>query len=133
MVGKVFRQSEDLCKAVFVTDTNPVKRMTIPTLRWALKRLAPRVAVAVNVYPHSFHHNYAYQLLDNGAPLDFIQGMLGHERPHKSMLNYAVNDAENYIGDSFSFVSGRSHFGSVSFPLSGSLVKINRVDCCPLV
>lgn len=30
---------EDSCKALFVTDTNPVKRMAIPTLRWALKRL----------------------------------------------------------------------------------------------
>ncbi|UVI29704.1 tyrosine-type recombinase/integrase [Paenibacillus spongiae] len=26
---------------------------------------------------HRFRHTYACQLLDNGAPLDFIQGMLG--------------------------------------------------------
>ncbi|WP_284646300.1 tyrosine-type recombinase/integrase [Paenibacillus silviterrae] len=25
------------CKALFVTDTKPIKRMAIPTLRWALK------------------------------------------------------------------------------------------------
>ncbi|TNJ63660.1 hypothetical protein FE784_24630 [Paenibacillus hemerocallicola] len=25
-------------------------------------------------YPHRFRHTYACQLLDNGAPLEFIQG-----------------------------------------------------------
>lgn len=41
--------------------------MAIPTLRWALKRLASRGAVEANVYPHRFRHTYACQLLDNGA------------------------------------------------------------------
>ncbi|MGG4446601.1 tyrosine-type recombinase/integrase [Brevibacillus porteri] len=36
--------------------------------------------VTVNVYPHRFRHTYACHLFDNGAPLDFIQGMLGHEK-----------------------------------------------------
>lgn len=36
--------------------------------------------IPVNVYPHHFRHTYACQLLDNGAPLDFIQGMLGHKK-----------------------------------------------------
>ncbi|WP_252361525.1 hypothetical protein [Paenibacillus terrae] len=34
---KYLASREDSCKALFVTDTNPVKRMAIPTLRWALK------------------------------------------------------------------------------------------------
>jgi hypothetical protein len=33
-----------------------------------------------NVYPHRFRHTYACQLLDNGAPLEFIQGMLGMKK-----------------------------------------------------
>ncbi|CAM4525716.1 integrase/recombinase XerD [Paenibacillus endophyticus] len=35
---KYLASREDSCKALFVTDTNPVKRMAIPTLRWAIKR-----------------------------------------------------------------------------------------------
>ncbi|WP_373319017.1 tyrosine-type recombinase/integrase [Paenibacillus cineris] len=46
-------------------------------IRYAVKKLAARGEVAVNVYPHRFRHTYACHLLDNGAPLDFIQGMLG--------------------------------------------------------
>ncbi|WP_010495289.1 tyrosine-type recombinase/integrase [Paenibacillus elgii] len=85
---KYLDSREDSCKALFVTDTNPVKRMAIPTLRWALKRLASRGAVEANVYPHRFRHTYA------------CQGMKKHQ-PHKSMLNYAGNDGENFIADFF--------------------------------
>ncbi|MEK8215347.1 tyrosine-type recombinase/integrase [Paenibacillus sp. FSL L8-0463] len=77
---KYLASREDSCKALFVTDTHPTKRMAIPTIRWAIKRLADRGELEVNVYPHRFRHTYACQLLDNGAPLDFIQGMLGHEK-----------------------------------------------------
>lgn len=83
---KYLDSREDSCKALFVTDTHPVKRMAIPTLRWALKRLASRGAVEANVYPHRFRHTYACQLLDNGAPLDFIQGMLGHEKASTTQI-----------------------------------------------
>lgn len=77
---KYLASREDTCKALFVTETQPIKRMAIPTIRWALKRLADRGEIDANVYPHRFRHTFACQLLDNGAPLDFIQGMLGHEK-----------------------------------------------------
>lgn len=83
---KYLASRQDSCKALFVTDTNPVKRMAISTLRWAIKRLAARGAVEANVYPHRFRHTYACQLLDNGAPLDFIQGMLGHEKASTTQI-----------------------------------------------
>lgn len=76
----------DSCKALFVTETNPTKRMAIPTIRWALKRLADRGEIEANVYPHRFRHTYACQLLDNGTPLDFIQGMLGHEKASTTQI-----------------------------------------------
>ncbi|WP_338115734.1 tyrosine-type recombinase/integrase [Paenibacillus monticola] len=62
---------EDSCKALFVTDTHPTKRMAISTIRWVLKRLADRGEIEANVYPHRFRHTYACQLLDNGAPHGF--------------------------------------------------------------
>lgn len=60
--------------------------MAIPTLRWVLKRLADRGDIEANIYPHRFRHTYACQLLDNGAPLDFIQGMLGHEKASTTQI-----------------------------------------------
>jgi site-specific recombinase XerD len=94
---------KDSCKALFVTECHPVRRMAIPTIRYSLKALATRGNVVVNVYPHRFRHTYACLLLDNGAPLDFIQGMLGHEKhpPLKYMPSYEVSGAENCIADIF--------------------------------
>jgi site-specific recombinase XerD len=60
--------------------------MAIPTIRWAIKRLADRGELEANVYPHRFHHPYACQLLDNGALLEFIQGMLGHEKASTTQI-----------------------------------------------
>jgi len=51
-----------------------------------IKRLADRGEIETNVYPHRFRHTYACQLLDNGAPLDFIQGMLGHEKASTTQI-----------------------------------------------
>ncbi|ULO04772.1 tyrosine-type recombinase/integrase [Paenibacillus sp. 19GGS1-52] len=83
---KYLNSREDTCKALFVTHTHPTKRMAIPTIRWALKRLANRGEIEANVYPHRFRHTYACKLLDNGAPLDFIQGMLGHEKASTTQI-----------------------------------------------
>ncbi|RCW40102.1 tyrosine-type recombinase/integrase [Paenibacillus prosopidis] len=77
---------EDSCKALFVTENHPTRRMSIPTIRWSLKMLAIRGKVVANVYPHRFRHTYACQLLDNGAPLEFIQGMLGHEKASTTQI-----------------------------------------------
>jgi site-specific recombinase XerD len=77
---------KDSCKALFVTESNPIRRMTIPTIRYSIKVLASRSEVAANVYPHRFRHTYACQLLDNGAPLEFIQGMLGHEKASTTQI-----------------------------------------------
>jgi integrase/recombinase XerD len=59
------------CKAFFVTESLPVRRMAIPTIRYAVKKLAARGEVTVNVYPHRFRHTYACHLLDNGVYNDF--------------------------------------------------------------
>ncbi|UVI27337.1 tyrosine-type recombinase/integrase [Paenibacillus spongiae] len=83
---KYLASRADSCKALFVTDTLPTKRMAIPTIRWALKRLANRGEIEANVYPHRFRHTYACQLLDNGALLDFIQGMMGHEKASTTQI-----------------------------------------------
>ncbi|MCJ8015329.1 tyrosine-type recombinase/integrase [Paenibacillus sp. KQZ6P-2] len=83
---KYLASREDSCKALFVTDSHPTRRMAIPTIRWALKRLADRGEIETNLYPHRFCHTYACQLLDNGAPLDFIQGMLGHEKASTTQI-----------------------------------------------
>ncbi|AZN42663.1 tyrosine-type recombinase/integrase [Paenibacillus albus] len=79
-------ERNDSCNALFVTDKSPISRMSIPTIRYSLKQLASRGKVAANVYPHRFRHTYACHLLDNGAPLEFIQGMLGHDKASTTQI-----------------------------------------------
>jgi site-specific recombinase XerD len=76
----------DNCRALFVTECFPIRRMLISTIRYALKKLAKHGEVTVNVYPHRFRHTYACKLLDNGVPLEFIQGMLGHEKASTTQI-----------------------------------------------
>ncbi|MCY9698396.1 tyrosine-type recombinase/integrase [Paenibacillus alginolyticus] len=45
---------EDSSKALFVTESHPIRRLSIPTIRHSLKLLAARGEVAANVYPHRF-------------------------------------------------------------------------------
>lgn len=83
---KYLASREDSCNALFVTDTHATRRMAIPTIRWALKRLTDRGEIEANVYPHRFRHTYACQLLDNGALLELIQGMLGQEKASTTQI-----------------------------------------------
>ncbi|WP_081473743.1 tyrosine-type recombinase/integrase [Paenibacillus terrae] len=85
-IKRYLESRDDSCTALFVTETQPARRMSIPTIRHSLKKLASLTNVAVNVYPHRFRHTYACQLLDNGAPLEFIQGMLGHEKASTTQI-----------------------------------------------
>ncbi|WP_312847061.1 tyrosine-type recombinase/integrase [Paenibacillus popilliae] len=93
--GKGSKQRE----VYFTTECKPIhiqqRRLSIPTIRWALKRLAGRGEVEANVYPHCFRHTYACQLLDNGAPLDFIQAMLGHEKASTTQIYAQLRGERN--------------------------------------
>ncbi|WP_261381608.1 tyrosine-type recombinase/integrase [Paenibacillus cremeus] len=86
-----------------MTPALPARRLAISTIRYLVKKLAVGGEIAVNVYPHRFRHTYACHLFDNGAPLDFIQGMLGHEKASTTQI-YAQcvgNVGENYIVGTF--------------------------------
>lgn len=65
--------------AMFVTERAP-HRMGIPQIRYIIKRIASRAGITTNVYPHKLRHSYATHLMNNGAPLEAIQTLLGHAK-----------------------------------------------------
>lgn len=69
----------DRCTALIVTERDP-HRMSGHTIRHILKKIATRAKIESNVYPHKLRHTFATHLLDNGAPLEVIQTLLGHEK-----------------------------------------------------
>jgi integrase/recombinase XerD len=76
---------EDRDTAIFVTERDP-HRMSIAQMRYIIKRISNRASINKDIHPHQLRHSYATHLLNNGAPLDVIQSLLGHEKSETTRI-----------------------------------------------
>ncbi len=83
---KYIETRKDDVPALFITERRPYRRMSIDQMRYVLKRIAARAGVETNVYPHRLRHSMATHLLNNGAPMEAIQHLLGHSKLDTTML-----------------------------------------------
>ncbi|MDQ0413373.1 integrase/recombinase XerD [Mesobacillus stamsii] len=51
--------------------------MSIAQMRYVIKQISARAAIDKEIYPHQLRHSYATHLLNNGAPVEVIQSLLG--------------------------------------------------------
>lgn len=65
---------------LFVTVRNPIRRMSVDSLRRIVKGISERAEIKKTIHPHQLRHSYATHMMDNGAPLEVIQSLLGHEK-----------------------------------------------------
>jgi len=65
--------------ALFLTERNP-HRMSIGQMRYIVKRIAKRAEINNTVYPHKYLHSFATHALNNYAPMEIIQSLLGHAK-----------------------------------------------------
>ena len=72
-------ERSDSDQALFVTERAP-RRVSIGSVRYVIKRVAARAGIEESIYPHKMRHSYATHLLNNGAPLEIIQDLLGHAK-----------------------------------------------------
>lgn len=70
---------QDKYPGIFVTERHH-HRMSIAPIRYIIKRISTRAGIIKEIYPHQLMHSYTTHLLNNGAPLDVIQTLLGHEK-----------------------------------------------------
>jgi integrase/recombinase XerD len=77
------RQDND--PAIFVTERKP-HRMSIAQMRHIVKRISDRAEISKVIHPHQLRHSYATHLLNNGAPLDVIQSLLGHQKSETTKI-----------------------------------------------
>jgi integrase/recombinase XerD len=77
------RQDQD--PAIFVTERHPHK-MSIGQMRYIIKRISSRAGINKEIHPHQLRHSYATHLLNNGAPIDVIQSLLGHEKSETTRI-----------------------------------------------
>ncbi|QDP99657.1 tyrosine-type recombinase/integrase [Lysinibacillus fusiformis] len=78
------RDDEDPC--LFITDRKPKRRMSIDNLRYIIKRVSNRAGIKKSIHPHQLRHSYATHMINNGAPIDVIQSLLGHEKSETTKI-----------------------------------------------
>jgi site-specific recombinase XerD len=78
------RDDEETC--LFITERRPKRRMSIDNLRYIIKRISNRAGIKKSIHPHQLRHSYATHMLNNGAPLEVIQSLLGHEKSETTKI-----------------------------------------------
>lgn len=82
---KYLDRRDDNDPAIFVTERNP-HRMSIAQMRYVIKRISNRAGINKIIHPHQLKHSYATHLLNNGASLEVIQSLLGHEKSETTRI-----------------------------------------------
>ncbi|WP_156289496.1 tyrosine-type recombinase/integrase [Oceanobacillus salinisoli] len=82
---KYLNSRNDNDPAIFVTERSP-HRMSIAQMRYIIKRISDRAGINKTIHPHQLRHSYATHLLNNGAPLEVIQSLLGHEKSETTRI-----------------------------------------------
>jgi integrase/recombinase XerD len=72
-------------QALFVTIRAP-HRMSIAQMRYIIKRISNRAGINKSIHPHQLRHSYATTLINNGAPLEVIQNLMGHEKSESTRV-----------------------------------------------
>lgn len=75
----------DDAPALFVTERFP-HRMSIAQMRYVIKRISSRAGVNKSIHPHQLRHSFATHMLNNGAPLEVIQSLMGHEKSETTRI-----------------------------------------------
>ena len=78
------RKDEDSC--LFDTERYPIKRMSIDSLRHVVKQISGRANIKKTIHPDQLRHSYATHMIDNGATLEVIQSLLGHEKSETTRI-----------------------------------------------
>ncbi|GAB6170533.1 tyrosine-type recombinase/integrase [Paradesulfitobacterium aromaticivorans] len=78
--------------ALFITERKPYRRLSNRGIQREVKIIADRSGVKKNVHPHVLRHTFATLLLNNGADLVSVQGLLGHEDPATTQIYAQVTD-----------------------------------------
>lgn len=74
---RYIESGKDTNSAIFVTASQPHK-MSVLQMRYIIKPISNRAEINKEIHPHQLRHSYATHLLNNGAPIEVIQSLLGH-------------------------------------------------------
>ena len=72
--------------AIFVTARQP-HIMSVAQMRYIIKRISYRAEINKEIHPHQLRHRYATHLLNNGAPIEVIQSIMGQEKNETTRID----------------------------------------------
>lgn len=87
----LMRRMDDV-DALFITERQPYRRLSARGIQREVKIIADRSEVKKNVHPHIFRHTFATLMLNNGADLVAVQGLLGHTDPATTQIYASMTD-----------------------------------------
>ncbi len=85
------KERDDQNPALFATERNPHRRMSIHQLQYVMKRIAKRTGLGDRVSPHVLRHTMATQMHNRGASIDVLQSLLGHDDPKTTRIYAAMS------------------------------------------
>ena len=89
---KYLAKRTDNDPALFVSERKPYRRLSDRGIQREVKVIADRSEVTKNVHPHIFRHTFATLMLNNGADLVAVQGLLGHVDPATTQIYASMSD-----------------------------------------
>jgi len=89
---KYLMSRTDNVNALFVTERREYRRLSSKGIQREIKIIAGRSEVKKNVHPHILRHTFATLMLNNGADLVAVQGLLGHVDPSTTQIYAQMTD-----------------------------------------
>lgn len=78
-LNSYLKSRDDDCEAAFITQRRPYRRMGIRAIQNETDNIEQRAGLRTVLTPHIMRHTLAQNMLDNGASLEEVQNILGHE------------------------------------------------------
>jgi len=79
-LSSYLKERTDDCEAVFITQRKPYRRMSNKAIQDEIDHIEQRVGLKnKKITCHTMRHTLAQNMLDNGAKLEEVQNILGHE------------------------------------------------------
>ncbi|ABO49502.1 phage integrase family protein [Desulforamulus reducens MI-1] len=102
---KYLNSRQDNEDALFVTEKGKIQRLSVRSIQLIFKKIANRVVIHKNIYPHIFRHTLATALLNHGARLEDVQDLLGHTNPSTTQIYCKVSPERKKLAYNQHFVN----------------------------